>query len=85
MTIFDYTAYAKDKSHDTQFGEVEADTFEEAEAKIKTRYNYPVKTELSMLLNSGPETFSEEQCDGCDLLDALGIVDASDGVISMGG
>lgn len=60
MTIFDYTAYAEDDIHNTQYGEVEANSFKEAEAKIKTLYNYPIITKLSMLLNSGPEVFSEE-------------------------
>lgn len=60
MTIFDYTAYAEDRSHKTKYGEVEANTFKEAEEKIKALYDYPIITKLSMLLDSGPETLPEE-------------------------
>jgi hypothetical protein len=60
MTIFDYTAYAEDDIHSTQYGEVEANTFKEAEEKIKTLFTYPIRAELSILIDSGSEERSEE-------------------------
>ncbi|VVO02643.1 hypothetical protein PS723_02765 [Pseudomonas fluorescens] len=51
MAIFEYTAYAKDHTHKTVYGEVVANTFKEAETKIKTLYSYPIETKLSLILD----------------------------------
>jgi hypothetical protein len=46
MTTYDYTAYAMDGIHKAQYGEIEANTLEEAERKVQALYTYPVLVKL---------------------------------------
>lgn len=51
MALFDYAAYAKNHIHKTKYGEVVANTFEDADKKIKKLFPYALKkTELSLIL-----------------------------------
>ncbi|VVO05226.1 hypothetical protein [Pseudomonas fluorescens] len=53
MALFDYAAYPKNHIHKTKYGEVVANTFKEADEKIKKLFPYPLeRTELSLLLES---------------------------------